>query len=54
METYKCLDEKCKHEFTSNPGAHACPKCKSKYVEWVSFKDWETDEANGGWKKKSE
>lgn len=40
METYKCLNVQCKHDFTGKPGPIPCPKCKHRYVEWVSFKLW--------------
>ncbi len=44
LEDYKCCNDKCSHEWKAPTSMQNCPKCGSKYVEWVSFSKWEYNE----------
>lgn len=36
---YRCLKESCGHQYSHPHQATTCPKCKGKYVKWLSFED---------------
>jgi hypothetical protein len=44
LEEYQCLDPCCKHKFQGKRGPTPCEKCRSKFVKWISFKEWTWNE----------
>lgn len=52
-ESFKCLNLNCNYEWMGVSGPTMCRKCKSIYVQWVSWeKNWFFDVEKNEWKYK--